>query len=79
MIPPFAFVLEQARRDLRPHGRLVAVDFLDAAGPVAAGLRASHVFLGEERLEALRRLFPEHELSLRRAGLWRYYVFRGEG
>ena len=46
--------------------------------PVAAGLRASRVFLGGERLAELRRLFPVHRVSVRCALWWRYYVFNGE-
>lgn len=78
MIPPFGEVLARARADLRPGGRLVAVDFLDARGPVAVGLRASHVFLGGERLAELARRFPSHRVSVRDRLFWRYYVFRGE-
>jgi S-adenosylmethionine-diacylgycerolhomoserine-N-methlytransferase len=77
MIPPFGEVLAQARADLAPGGRLLAVDFLDARWPVAEGLRASHVFLGSARLEEMKRLFPAHRVSVRGALLWRYYVFRG--
>src|SRR5262249_6211176 len=68
MIPPFAEVLERARRDLAPDGRLVVVDFLEAAPPVAWGLRRSHVFLGGDRLQVLHRLFPRHDLRLRPRG-----------
>ena len=50
MIPPFEEVLERARLDLRPGGRIAVVDFLDARGPVGFGLRRSHVHLGPERL-----------------------------
>ena len=46
MIPPFEEVLERARLDLRPGGRIAVVDFLDAWGPVDLGLRRSHVHLG---------------------------------
>jgi hypothetical protein len=53
------------------------VDFLDAASPVAWGLERSHVYLGEERLRLLRKLFPDHDLSVVQAGLWRYFSFRG--
>jgi S-adenosylmethionine-diacylgycerolhomoserine-N-methlytransferase len=78
MIPPFALVLERARRDLRPGGRIVVVDFLDSVGPVGFGLRRSHVELGPARLELLRRLFEPHRALLRSLGLWSYFVFRGE-
>jgi hypothetical protein len=44
---------------------------------VSWGLRMSHVFLGEERLVYLRRLFPDHSARVRRAGLWRFFVFVG--
>jgi S-adenosylmethionine-diacylgycerolhomoserine-N-methlytransferase len=77
MVPPYRAVLDSATRDLRPGGRLVAVDFLDAWPPVSWGLRLSHVFLGEERLACLRGLFPDHAARVRRAGLWRYFVFLG--
>jgi S-adenosylmethionine-diacylgycerolhomoserine-N-methlytransferase len=78
MIPPFEDVLERARQDLRPGGRIAVVDFLDAWGPVAFGLRRSHVFLGEERLRALRRLFPRRHEAIRSAGPWRWFLFEGE-
>lgn len=77
MIPPYALALSRAMRDLRPGGRIVVVDFLDARGPVGAGLRRSHVFLGPERLDALCRLFPRHEVRVRSTGLWRYFLFVG--
>jgi S-adenosylmethionine-diacylgycerolhomoserine-N-methlytransferase len=78
MILPFERVLARARADLRPGGRLVVVDFLDALPGVAAALRGSHVFLGPARLRELERLFPRHRLELRAGPLWRYYVFAGE-
>lgn len=78
MIPPYPQVLERAAADLRPGGRVAVVDFLDAAGPVAFGLRRSHVLLGPERLEALRGLFPRHRLEVGRGLLWRYFIFWGE-
>jgi S-adenosylmethionine-diacylgycerolhomoserine-N-methlytransferase len=79
MIPPYAEVLRRARRDLAPGGSIAVVDFLDAALPVAAGLRSSHVHLGRARLDVLTRLFPSHEIHVRSAGLWRFFVFRAEG
>jgi S-adenosylmethionine-diacylgycerolhomoserine-N-methlytransferase len=78
MVPPFAEVLERARIDLRAGGRIVVVDFLDAARPVAAALRASHVHLGPERLDALRGLFPSHAVRVTSVGAWRFFLFRGE-
>lgn len=78
MIPPFEAVLERARRDLRPGGRVAVVDFLDARGPVGAGLRRSHVHLGPARLEALKTLFPRHRVEPGSLVLWRYFVFVGE-
>src|SRR5262245_33055386 len=78
MIPPFERVLERARLDLRPGGRIAVVDFLDAWGPVGFGLRRSHVALGRERLSALERTFPHHRSRVRAAGLWRYFLFVGE-
>jgi S-adenosylmethionine-diacylgycerolhomoserine-N-methlytransferase len=78
MIPPFEEVLQRARLDLRPGGRISVVDFVDARGPVGLGLRRSHVHLGQERLGALRRLFPRHHESIRTVGLWRYFLFTGE-
>jgi S-adenosylmethionine-diacylgycerolhomoserine-N-methlytransferase len=77
MIPPYEEVLDRARADLRPGGRIAVVDFLDAWGPVAFGLRRSHVRLGEARLAALRRLFPRRGVSVRSVGLWRYFLFNG--
>jgi S-adenosylmethionine-diacylgycerolhomoserine-N-methlytransferase len=77
MIPPYEHVLTRARLDLRPGGRVAVVDFLDAWGPVGFALRCSHVRLGPERLAALRGLFPQHEVVVRSAGLWRYFVFVG--
>jgi S-adenosylmethionine-diacylgycerolhomoserine-N-methlytransferase len=70
MIPPFEEALERARLDLRPGGRIVVVDFLDAWGPVGLGLRRSHVHLGPDRLRTLRRLFPRHHEAIRSVGLW---------
>jgi S-adenosylmethionine-diacylgycerolhomoserine-N-methlytransferase len=77
MIPPFEEVLGRARADLAPGGRVAVVDFLDALPPVAGALRASHVFLGPDRLRALERMFPVHRVCVRTAGLWRYFVFLG--
>ncbi len=77
MVPPYVEVLEQAARDLRRGGRIVVVDFLDARPPVSWGLRASHVFLGGERLQALRRLFPDHAVRVRSALFWRFFLFEG--
>jgi S-adenosylmethionine-diacylgycerolhomoserine-N-methlytransferase len=77
MVPPFREVLERAKQDLRPGGRLVVVDFLDARPPVSWGLRASHVFPGAERLAGLRALLPDHDLRVRATGLWRYFLFVG--
>jgi S-adenosylmethionine-diacylgycerolhomoserine-N-methlytransferase len=77
MVPPFREVLERAKQDLRPGGRLVVVDFLDARPPVSWGLRKSHVFLGTERLAALRALLPDHDLHVRSTGLWRFFLFVG--
>jgi S-adenosylmethionine-diacylgycerolhomoserine-N-methlytransferase len=77
MIPPFEEVLARARADLAPGGRVAVVDFLDARPPVAGALRASHVFLGSDRLRTLERLFPAQSTSVRTTGLWRYFVFLG--
>jgi hypothetical protein len=77
MVPPYREVLEQAARDLRRGGRIVAVDFLDARPPVSWGLRASHVHLGGERLEALRLLFPDHAATIRGVFFWRFFRFEG--
>lgn len=78
MIPPFAEAIARARQDLRPGGRLVVVDFLDARVPVRGWLTESHVFLGPERLDALRDAFPSHRLRLRNAFAWRYYELVAE-
>lgn len=78
MIPPFRDVIERARQDLRPGGRIVVVDFLDARPPFRAWLAHSHVFLGPERLDALRAAFPEHRARLRNAFGWRFYRFVAE-
>jgi len=77
MIPSFAKVLERARLDLRPGGRIAVVDFLDAAGPMAWGLERSHVALGCDRLHLLSGVFPDHDLQIVHVGLWRYYTFYG--
>jgi S-adenosylmethionine-diacylgycerolhomoserine-N-methlytransferase len=77
MMPPFRDILEQARRDLRPGGRIGVVDFLDAAPPVAGLLERSHVHLGAQRLEELERQFPDHRLEQRSVGIWRYFLFWG--
>ena len=39
MIPPYEEVLERARGDLRPGGRIAVVDFFDAPDPVGFSLR----------------------------------------
>jgi S-adenosylmethionine-diacylgycerolhomoserine-N-methlytransferase len=78
MIPPFAEVLERARRDLAPGGRLVVVDFRSAVLPAAWALARSHVFLGDERLDTLRRLFARHELRIVSRGAWTSYLFAAE-
>ena len=78
MIPPYEDAIERARGDLAPSGRIGVVDFLDAVEPLPArALAASHVHLGAERLDALRRAFPAHFVEVRNAGLWRYFVFVG--
>jgi S-adenosylmethionine-diacylgycerolhomoserine-N-methlytransferase len=77
MIPPYDAALDRAVRDLRAGGRIAVVDFLDAFGPVGRALRRSHVHLGPARLDALRRRFASHSLSVRSVGLWRFYVFLG--
>jgi S-adenosylmethionine-diacylgycerolhomoserine-N-methlytransferase len=78
MIPPYALVLDRAWQDLRPGGRVAVVDFLDACGPVGAWLTASHVMLGEARLQALRSRFRVRSLEIRRTGLWRFFLFVGD-
>jgi S-adenosylmethionine-diacylgycerolhomoserine-N-methlytransferase len=78
MMPPYPEILAHAREDLRAGGRIGVVDFLDALPPLAQWLRASHVALGPERLDELRRLFPRHFLKVCRTGLWRYFLFWGE-
>jgi S-adenosylmethionine-diacylgycerolhomoserine-N-methlytransferase len=78
MIPAFESALDSARGDLRFAGRIGVVDFLDATSPATrAWLRASHVFLGEDRLAMLRRLFPRHRLEIHRGYGWRYFLFWG--
>jgi len=77
MMPPFGEILDQARADLRPGGRIAVVDFLDAWLPVARALERSHVFLGPARLRRLQELFPRHRLAVRSALAWRYFVFVG--
>jgi S-adenosylmethionine-diacylgycerolhomoserine-N-methlytransferase len=78
MIPPFQEVIDRARQDLRPGGRIAVVDFLDARAPFHAWLTRSHVFLGPQRLDALRAAFPAYRLRLRNAYGWRYYHFVAE-
>jgi len=78
MIPPFTEVLTRARDDLRPGGTVAVVDFLTAMAPEpAAALRKSHVHLGTDRLDALRRLFPDHRTRVSDVLLWRYFHFLG--
>ncbi len=79
MIPPFGSVLDSARADLRPGGRIAVVDFLDAEHPLVGGwLSANHVFLGRARLRRLQALFPRHQLDVRQTPLWSYFLFWGE-
>jgi S-adenosylmethionine-diacylgycerolhomoserine-N-methlytransferase len=78
MIPPFEDALHAARAALRPGGRIAVVDFLDALPGVDAWLRRSHVALGGQRLETLRRLFPVNRCEVRLGAAWRYYLFWGE-
>jgi S-adenosylmethionine-diacylgycerolhomoserine-N-methlytransferase len=78
MIPPFQDVIDRARQDLRPGGRIAVVDFLDARAPFHAWLTHSHVFLGPERLDALRAAFPAHRVRLRNAFGWRFFQFAAE-
>jgi S-adenosylmethionine-diacylgycerolhomoserine-N-methlytransferase len=78
MMPPYLEILANARADLRAGGRIGVVDFLDALPPVAQALARSHVALGRERLDELRRLFPNHFLKICGTGLWRYFLFWGE-
>jgi S-adenosylmethionine-diacylgycerolhomoserine-N-methlytransferase len=78
MIPPFQEVIDRARQDLRAGGRIAVVDFLDARAPFHAWLTRSHVFLGPERLDALRAAFPAHRLRLRNAFGWRFFHFVAE-
>ena len=54
------------------------MDFLDARAPWNTWLTRSHVFLGAERLDALRAAFPSHRLRLRNAFAWRYYELVAE-
>jgi len=75
MIPPFAAALDRAEADLREGGRIVVVDFLDAWGPAGVLLRRSHVRLGPQRLRELVRRLPSHTFVVRRAGLWRWFLF----
>jgi S-adenosylmethionine-diacylgycerolhomoserine-N-methlytransferase len=78
MIPPYAEVLARAKADLRPGGTIAVVDFLTALAPEpATALRRSHVHLGADRLDRLRRLFPVHRTEVRNVGLWRYFQFLG--
>jgi len=78
MMPPYEEILSRAVQDLAPWGSIGVVDFLDAPGPVAAWLSRCHVSLGPQRLRVLSRLFPVHDLQVRSAGLWRYFLFRGD-
>ncbi len=77
MIPPYGQVVERARRDLRPGGRIAVVDFLDSPfSPIRSWLSACHVHLGRERLEALEAAFPGGTTTVRRTPLWTYFLFR---
>jgi S-adenosylmethionine-diacylgycerolhomoserine-N-methlytransferase len=77
MIPPYDHVLERARFDLTPGGRIAVVDFLDARGPVGGWLTRSHVALGHQRLHALERLFPDHQVEVAWTPFWRFFFFVG--
>ena len=76
MIPPFERC-SRARPETCTRAAGRGRGFSRRLPPVAWALRASHVFLGSDRLSALRSLFPDHTVSVRRAGLWRYFLFRG--
>ncbi len=77
MMPRFDAALDRASNDLRDGGRLAVVDFMDARGPFGSALRRSHVHLGPERLDALRRRFTPEAVTVCSVGLWRFYLFAG--
>ena len=78
MMPHYREVIQAARADLRPGGRIAVVDFLEATNrPTARWLESCHVCLGDERLRVLAEQFPKHKLAIHRTPLWRYYRFTG--
>jgi len=78
MMPHYRDVLEAARDDLAPGGRVGVVDFLSASNrPTRRWLERCHVELGGRRLLALLELFPRHTVVIRRAPLWQYFLFWG--
>jgi hypothetical protein len=80
MIPHFEAALECARRDLRPDGILVVLDFSGAGHRVIAGIMGSMgVELDERRRAAIDRRFRVVRDDDRRAwgGLWNYRLIVG--
>lgn len=72
-----ARLLDVARNDLAPGGRVAAVNFLAARGPAALVLHASGVPADSQLPLLLRRAFPDHELALRKGPLCESFAFVG--
>ena len=81
MIPQFERVLRQARRDLKPGGRLILLDFANPKWRWMRRLmRRSGVELGNRRATAVCESFDRVNLEYFRAwgGLWDYYLLVAE-
>ena len=78
MIPPFQDVIDRARATCARAAASASWTSSTPALPSDAWLTRSHVFLGAERLDALRAAFPSHRVRLRNAFGWRFYQFVAE-
>ncbi len=80
MNPGWERVLEAARADLKPGGRIAVVDFHDTGnGMYRSWMARNHVRMEGQLLEPLKQRFPEHQLRVHKAygGLWRWLCFVG--
>jgi S-adenosylmethionine-diacylgycerolhomoserine-N-methlytransferase len=85
MIPPWESVIECARQELRPGGKIGVVDFCVEGRSVVSRnfdrwMTRNHVAVGRPYVRKLSSLFRPLHCSTRKAfgGLWSYYSFVGE-